>query len=253
MRLRRYEPLAEDRRVQGMSREQACQRFFGRITRRAGRMIEQAGLEDRLAADDLVACGMLGLLEAFERFADGHDADFDTFAAFRIAGAMRDAVTAEECSTRRERQITIDVSRAADRLTAENGRPPEHREVAAALRLSLSEYWRQQQIAEPTQMASLSDVGAGAVGVEPAEGPRRLLARDERKALREALARLPERECLVVQLYSGRDCSLAEVGAILKVSPSRVCQLLTDARARLRKLLGRVDVELFSIEEMGAA
>ncbi len=253
MRLRRYEPVAEDRRVQGMSREQACQRFFGRISRRAGRMIEQSALGDQLGADDLVACGMLGLLEAFDRFVDGEDADFDTFAAFRIVGAMRDAVTAEEFTTRRERQITNDVVRAADRLTAANGRPPEHREVAAALRVSLSEYWRQQQIAEPTQMASFAEVGAGAVGVAPAEGPRRMLARDERHALREALARLPERESMVVHLYYGRDCSLAEVGAILSVSASRVCQLLTDGRARLRKLLGRVDVELFSIEEMGAA
>lgn len=252
MRLRRYEQPREDRRVQGMTRDEACERFRGRIVRRAERLAEQAGEDCPLAAEDLVAHGMLGLLEAFERFGPGHNADFETFAAFRISGQMRDALFAERGSTRRERQISQDLARVAANLTGVLGRAPEHEEIAAALKLSLPEYWRQRQVAEPVRLTPLPDEEPETIAVTP-EAPRRMLAVDERQTLRDALARLPERERIVVHLYYSRDCSLAEIGAIRDMSPSRVCQVLTEARARLRRFIGRVDLDLFSIEDMGAA
>ena len=250
MRLRRYEQASADRRVQGMTRDEACERFRGRILRRAGRMAERAGPDCPLSAEDLVAFGMMGLLEAFERFGPDHNADFETYASFRIAGQMRDALLMLGGTTRRERQISKELGRVTANLTASLNRAPDHEELAAALGISMAEYWRRRQVAEPVSLLPLPEK-LEALPVQAPEAPSRMLAADARQALRDALARLPERERMVVHLYYGRDCSLAEIGAILEVSPSRVCQLLTDARARLRRYIGHVDLELFAVE--GAA
>jgi RNA polymerase sigma factor for flagellar operon FliA len=213
-------------------------------------MAERAGPDCPLTAEDLVAFGMMGLLEAFERFGPGHNADFETFASFRIAGQMRDALLMQGGTTRRERQICKELSRVTAQLTHELGRAPEHEEIAASLRISMAEYWRRRQVADPVSLVPLPEKPES-LPVAPPEAPTRLLALDARQALRDALTRLPERERMVIHLYYGRDCSLAEIGAILEVSPSRVCQVLSDARARLRKYIGPVDLELFAIE--GAA
>ncbi len=252
MRLRRYEQPAEERRVEGMTREQVCQRFGARIARRAALLIQQAPEAGTLSVDDLVARGMLGLLEAFDRYSSLHNSSFEAFAILRISGEMQDAVLAEVGTTRRERKLTYELARVQQRLTAALGRAPEHHELASAMKLPLHAYWALLQRVEPTRPGEHRSGASDSAAFAP-EAPRRMLAADERRALLAALERLPERELLAVQLYYGRDCSLAEAGAIMEVSPSRVCQMLSDARARLRKTLGRVDVDLFAIEELGAA
>ena len=102
-------------------------------------------------------------------------------------------------------------------------------------------YWHARSLVDPVLLVPIEDDGVDdqdAYAIS-AEAPAKLVAHDAREALREALLRLPERDRQVVLLYYARDCSLAEIGAILDVSPSRVCQILTAARERLRKAIGR--------------
>jgi RNA polymerase sigma factor (sigma-70 family) len=122
---------------------------------------------------------------------------------------------------------------------------PDDANVLNALGYTLADRKKSLRRAENLIRAALEQVA----GIPVVTG---FLARDARATLRQAIANLPERERHVILLYYARDLSLAEVGAVLEVTPSRVCQILTDARNRLRKALGRdLDVDLFSVE--GAA
>jgi len=203
-----------------------------------------------------VGYGVIGLLEAFDRFEESHGVDFVSFASYRILGQMLDALRAAGGGTRRQRQLQKDLAKAANEAREALGHEPEHADIAAMLGVDMDTYWQYREFVQDVEMVALPGPGQAPPDVpalvQEAPAPRKLLARDARATLRDAIARLPERERNVILLYYARDLSLAEVGAVLEVTPSRVCQILNDARNRLRKALGRdLDVDLFSVE--GAA
>lgn len=258
MHLRAYRNAAEHRRVEGMTREEACERFKRKILLLARRVHEQAGAASPLSPEDLVGYGVLGLLEAFDRFEPSHRVDFASFASYRILGEMLDAVRSASGTTRRQRQMAQDLEKATKACHERLGREPTPTEVAAQMGVPMEEYWRMrgataelafEHLPHPGEAEEPEDIDALAAAPE---APLRMLALDARAALRDAIGKLPERERQVILLYYGRDLSLAEVGAVLEVTPSRVCQILSDARNRLRKAIGReVDMDLFAVE--GAA
>jgi len=255
--LRAYRSAPEHRLVEGMTREDACERFKRKILTLARRVHEQADPGCSLEPEDLVNYGVIGLLEAFDRYDEGHNVEFVSFASYRILGQMLDAIRSAGGSTRRQRQLQKDLQKAAAKAREELGHDPAHADIAAVLGVDMDTYWHYREIVQDVELVHLPGPGEGALPASPAlteeaVAPRRLLARDARATLREAIAKLPERERHVILLYYARDLSLAEIGAVLEVTPSRVCQILSDARNRLRKALGReVDVDLFSVE--GAA
>jgi RNA polymerase sigma factor for flagellar operon FliA len=254
MNLRRYQEAPAERRVEGMTRDEACEHYKGRILLLARRLAEQAGPNGSLTAEDLVAYGVLGLLEAFDRFSTERSTDFESFASYRIRGQMCDALLGEGSSTRREREISRDLARVNGALRTELGREPTHEEVARRLGVSAEMCWRMREIAVPVKLVPLPERPEELQRSLPTElpvAPMAMLAVDARRALKDALERLSERERQVVLLYYARDCSLAEIGAILEVTPSRVSQILTEARTRLRKVIGAVEMDLFAVE--GAA
>jgi len=104
---------------------------------------------------------------------------------------------------------------------------------------------------DPVCLVSITEQPEDDAFAHAAEAPGLLMADDARALLREALERLPERDRQVVLLYYARDCSLAEIGEILDVTPSRVCQILGAARERMRKALAR-EIDSKDIQE-GAA
>ncbi|MEN9785844.1 MAG: polymerase sigma factor FliA [Pseudomonadota bacterium] len=257
MYLRAYRTPPEFRRVEGMTREEVCERYQRKILTLARRVCEQAGDDCPLEPEDLVSYGIIGLLEAFDRFDASHRVEFTSFASYRILGQMLDAVRAAGGTTRRQRQLLRDLEKAVKAAHEAAGREPTHREIAQAMGVDLDTYWQIRDMVQSVELVDLpapageDGMDADPVVTEP-QATRVMLARDARATLREAIARLPERERNVILLYYARDLSLAEIGAVLEVTPSRICQILSDARTRLRKALGReVDVELFSVE--GAA
>lgn len=247
MILHRYSPPPDERLVEGLTIEATCERYAGPILRLARRIAAMAGPDCALTTDDLVAYGVLGLLEAFDRFGAEHETGFAAYASFRIRGQMYDAILGESGQTRRERQIADELTRTAATLHAELGRDATHSELATRLGVSVDVCWRMRQVATPVTLVPLPD--AEELTTEPARAPLRLAARDARQTLRDAIGRLPKRELTVIQLYYSRECSLAEIGAILEVSPSRVCQILGDARSRLRRdLASAVGMDSTSID-----
>ena len=245
MHLRAYQSAAappDERRVEGMTRHEACLTFSRKILHLARRMAEQAGDASQLTPEDLVSYGVVGLLEAYDRFDANRGVDFTSYASTRIAGSMFDAIRTVTATTRRDRKAARTVTAATARIRAELGREPRHAEIAEALGVDLEGYWRLRGFTTPHAFVSLPLVEEESEDADDyaqaPDAPARLDAQDAREQLRVAIGRLSERERNVILLYYSRDCSLAEIAEIFEVTPSRISQILTAARERLKKALG---------------
>jgi RNA polymerase sigma factor for flagellar operon FliA len=236
---RAYRPQHDVRRIDGMTREELCRRYQGRILRLARRAHEQSE-EEILPLEDLVSHGVVGLLEAFDRYEHEYGTDFSAYAEYRIRGALLDALRSADPSTRRRRERAEQIRQATVRLQDLGIFAPSHEQVAREMGLSMEEYWQMLDQMSPVTLVPLEE--ALEIQQDPA-APRQLLAQEAREILRQSITQLPERERMAVLLYYGRDCSLAEVAVLFEVSPSRVCQLLSTARGRLKAaLLTSIDI-----------
>jgi RNA polymerase sigma factor for flagellar operon FliA len=216
----------------------------------AGRL--GSGLPAHVDEGDLVSYGLLGLIGAIERFDPTRDIKFETYAISRIKGAIIDELRALDWVPRSVRSRARDIERAIAELEAKLGRAPDDEEIAAKVGItteelegSLTEISR-SSIAALDELWTISGDGGDQVSlldtIEDTEGadPQDALAQTElREALGEAIARLPEREKLVVTLYYYEELTLREIGEVLGVTESRVSQLHTKAILRLKsRLLG---------------
>jgi RNA polymerase sigma factor for flagellar operon FliA len=228
-----------------INKDQLVQRFAPLVKRIAYHLM--ARLPSSVQVDDLVQNGMMGLLDAINRFEAGMGAQFETYAAQRIRGAMLDGLRENDWLPRGLRRDFRRIEAAIAKLEQEFGRVPSENELAGALGMSLTEYQKMLQDVRGHQLISLEDlVGDGEddfherhltdVRAEPSkiledEGMRRLLVA--------GIESLPEREKLMMALYYEQDLNLREIGEVMGVTESRVCQLHSQAVARLRvRMLG---------------
>jgi RNA polymerase sigma factor for flagellar operon FliA len=216
----------------------------------AGRL--GSGLPAHVDEGDLVSYGLLGLINAIERFDPTRDIKFETYAISRIKGAIIDELRALDWVPRSVRSRARDIERAIAELEAKLGRAPDDDEIAAKVGItteeledSLTEISR-SSIAALDELWTMSGDGGDQVSlldtIEDIDGPNpqdALQQTELREALGEAIARLPEREKLVVTLYYYEELTLREIGEVLGVTESRVSQLHTKAILRLKsRLLG---------------
>ena len=214
----------------------------------AGRL--GSGLPAHVEEGDLVSYGLLGLIGAIERYDPDRDVKFETYAISRIKGSIIDELRAMDWVPRSVRARARDIERAIGELEARLGRQPSDEELAQKLGLtdveldgSLTEIAR-SSIAALDEFWTVSGTGGDQVAlidtIEDTQGPepQSALAQTElREALGEAIARLPEREKLVVTLYYYEELTLREIGEVLGVTESRVSQLHTKAVLRLKARL----------------
>jgi RNA polymerase sigma factor for flagellar operon FliA len=203
-------------------------------------------LPSQVEVSELVSVGVLGLVEAANRYQPSLGVPFDAFARRRIHGAMLDALREVDWAPRSLRRLRRDVDAAIARLRHELGREPQEHEVASALHLSPAQYeraledLRTLEIATIRQLETTNDDGETLldVAIDPGEGAAVQLERKElRQQLATALATLPERERQILALSYEEELTLAEIGQVLGVSESRVCQLRSLAISRLRATL----------------
>ena len=227
--------------AQGMlAKEQLVSQYLPLVKRIAFHMMGR--LPPSVDVDDLVQNGMIGLLDALERYEEVPGAQFETYAAQRIRGAMLDGLRENDWQPRGVRREMRRVEAAIHKLEHENGRQPTEGELADELKLGLADYHKLLLDARGHQLVyleDLADVGRGDFlehhGVTTGPDPLALLElAATRQALVSAIEALPEREKMMMALYYEKDLNLREIGEVMKVSESRVCQLHSQAIARLR-------------------
>lgn len=194
-------------------------------------------LPPSVEVDDLIQAGMLGLLEASSHYSEGRGASFETYAGIRIRGAMIDALRKLDWAPRSVHRKARTLSQAIREIEAETGNAARDVEVAERVGMSLEEYHRSLQDAAVCQIASLDEDLAATQRDESAD-PFEETSEDRfRVALAAEIDNLPERERMVMSLYYQQELNLKEIGAVLGVTESRVCQLHGQALARLRARL----------------
>ncbi len=212
-----------------------------------------SGLPAHVDEGDLVSCGLLGLIGAIERYDPDRDIKFETYAISRIRGAIIDELRALDWVPRSVRSRAREIERAIAALEASLGRAPTDEEIAGKVGISLEELESALADIARSSIAALDELWSGsgegdAVSLldtlEDPESVRPADALDEtelREILGDAIARLPEREKLVVTLYYYEELTLREIGEVLGVTESRVSQLHTKAILRLKaRLAGAV-------------
>lgn len=193
--------------------------------------------------DDLLQSGVIGLLEAARNYDGGKGASFETYAGIRIRGAMIDEIRRGDWAPRSVHRNTRRVQQAIHAVESRNGRDATDVEIAAELQVTLKDYHDMTRHTMGSRLFSLDELGTGeeryeevVASAEP--GPEE---RTQENAFRQSLARaiseLPERERLVLSLYYDEELNLKEIGLVLGVSESRVCQIHGQAAARLRTKL----------------
>ncbi|MGH8808381.1 MAG: RNA polymerase sigma factor FliA [Noviherbaspirillum sp.] len=206
----------------------------------------RAKLPPSVEVDDLIQAGMMGLLDAANRYEETHGAQFETYAVQRIRGAMLDELRSSDWLPRSIRQNMRKIETAIHALQQRLGRSPGETEIAEELKVSLTEYQEMLSDGSGHQLIYYEDFHETEGNenfldrycVDEASDPlQTLLNGSFRGAVVQAIGALPEREKLLMALYYEQEMNLKEIGAVLGVSESRVCQLHSQAIARLRTKL----------------
>jgi RNA polymerase sigma factor for flagellar operon FliA len=215
----------------------------------AGRMA--SGLPAHVEEGDLISYGLIGLISAIGRFDLTREIKFETYAIPRIRGAIIDELRSLDWVPRSVRARAREIERASAKLEHRLQRAPTDEEMSAELEISVEDFQESlMQISNSTiaaldELWSVSDASGDQVSLldtlhDPdAPDPERIVDATELKdRVADAIARLPEREKLVIALYYYENLTLREIGEVLGVTESRISQLHTKAVLRLRGHLG---------------
>lgn len=224
--------------TEGFDRNQLVDQHVPLVKRIAYHLLGR--LPADVQVDDLIQSGVVGLLEAAQQYDPTQGASFETYAGIRIRGAMLDEVRRSDWTPRSVHRNARRVSEAMRVVENRQGREAQPREVADELQVTLDEYQHMVSDAVCCRVLSFEEI------FDPdSEGENRLPSHEVdplyavqtegfRRALAEEIIRLPEREKLVMSLYYDDELNLREIGEVLGVSESRVCQLHGQALLRLR-------------------
>lgn len=199
-----------------------------------------ARLPASVEIDDLIQAGMIGLLDAARHYDGSAGASFETYAGIRIRGAMVDELRSGDWAPRSVHRKVREASEAMRALEQKLGRAARETDIAETLGVSLDDYRQTMADAVQCQMLSLDTPRDGddeawqiedQNSLSPAE---QLQGREFKQALAEAIAKLPEKEQLVLSLYYRDELNLREIGEVLNITESRVCQIHGQALVRVR-------------------
>jgi len=228
----------------GISDKEQCLREYAPLVKRIAHFM-MLKLPSSVQVDDMIQAGMIGLLDAAGRYDELRGAQFETYASQRIRGAMLDELREADWLPRSMRSDMRRIEAAINRAQQRLGKAPAESEIASELGVSLQEYQHLLQDSHGAQLLYYEDFHSSSdedfferYETDGKSNPLEML-KDERfrGALVQAIGALPERERLLMALHYEQDLNLREIGEVLGVGESRVCQLHSQAVARLRGML----------------
>ncbi len=189
--------------------------------------------------DDLIQAGMLGLLEAAGNFDSGMGASFETFAGIRIRGSMIDEIRRSDWTPRSVHRKFRSVSEAIRKIESETGENAKDSDVALALGMSIGDYHQILIDSSSSRIYSIDtmeeNMQNAAIPNSPGDTPDEAFSNSEyQRQLAESISRLPDKEQLVMSLYYDDELNFREIGEVLDVTESRICQLHGQALLRIK-------------------
>jgi RNA polymerase sigma factor for flagellar operon FliA len=235
----------------GLSRDELVKRYAHLVKYVVGRLgVSVPGLFDH---EDAMQAGVVGLLRAIDAYRPDAAASFESYAILRIRGAILDAVRSLDSVGRAGREAARAIQGAIRDLQHELGRTPTETEIAGRLNMPLARYRERLQAASVVtvsldehdardsddESAVLADTAPDPNAVDPADEVAR---RDAIASLVHEIGRLPQRPKMVIALYYQDEMTFKEIGQVLGVTESRVCQIHTEAILALRSRLVDPDI-----------
>ncbi len=208
-------------------------------------------LPSTVDVDDLMNVGVIGLIQAVDRYDPRRDNKFMTYAIFRIKGAVLSELRARDFLSRSNRRKIRELESAYLRLEQKFGREAEDTEVAQELGIDLEQVYRTKQ------MSSISFISLEELGVSSRDEKEKLLnylinndddalsltkIKELKEALAQAIKQLPEKERLVISLYYMEELTMKETGKVLGITESRVSQIHSQAILHLRTKLRKINL-----------
>ena len=198
--------------------------------------------------DDLIGWGLMGLLDAVDKFDHCQEVKFSTYASIRIRGAIIDQIRSLDWAPRSLRAMARKINMVKEKLRQETGAEPSYETIANELNISEEQVEETIVQLQSAQMMSLDDYLPAENAHEArkldltanasAPSPSQVAQRHERQEkLVEAIMKLPEQQQIVLNLYYYEELTLKEIGAVLNVSESRICQIHGAAMKVLRKVV----------------
>jgi len=228
---------------EGYSSEDLITQHVDLVKRIAQHLI--ARLPSTVDIDDLMQSGMVGLLEAAGNFDPTRGASFETYAGIRIRGAMLDDIRKHDWTPRSVHHKYRKVAEAINAIEGETGRPAKSEEIAKRLNMSVDEYHKILADSSSSRLFSLEEtldepsLHRAPPKSDSATPEQELYESQFRGQLADEINKLPERERLVLSLYYERELNLKEIGQVLDVTESRVCQIHGQAMVRLRAAVAK--------------
>ncbi len=232
----------ETENIQRIAKEKVIQEFSSRLKFLATHLSSRVPFH--IDVSDLIQAGAIGLMDAMEKFDPHKGAQFKTYAEFRIRGAMLDEVREMDWVPRSIRDKVKKLQKAYRDLEKQYGRPATEEEVASALDMDLNDYWDFLQQVKGASFISVEDLGFKQqaehevkelrVDAENKNPLSHLLSEDARKLLVKGFDQLPEKEKLIISLYYYDGLTMKAIGAVIKITESRVSQLHTQALFRMK-------------------
>ncbi len=199
--------------------------------------------------DELMSAGSLGLIDAVDKFDPGKHASLETYARYRIKGAILDELRSMDTYSRSMRKKIQDIARAAKTIEDEKGRPAEDDEICKVLGVDLETYQNMLTDIHGAAVLSLDDFiktqkndaysqTRFQAGLKGEENPEDDFHRAELKSiLVKAIKKLTEKEQIIISLYYYDELTLKEIGEVLSLTESRICQIHTAVLVKLHASL----------------
>lgn len=207
-----------------------------------------ARLPSNIELDDLISCGVIGLMDAIDKFDPTRDNKFKTYAEFRVRGAILDELRAQDWVPRSVREKAKLVERTYSKLESDLGRPATDEEMCKALDCTQEEFHDLLNKSKSVSLLNIDDSAsfnrgdkklmAGLMEDSKSSNPFTAVSyKNVRDKIKEGIKALPEKQRLVLSLYYYEDLNLKEIGSVLDVTESRVSQLHTQAIMKLKAKL----------------